>query len=291
MPTWTALSIAPDRARAEALGGALEAVAPSPTGVGVFEIEDGRGDWEVGGYFLAPPDNVALSILAAAHGARDFVVSKIPDTDWVAKVRRELSPVHAGRFIVYGGHDADAVSEHLIGLRVEAAMAFGTGHHETTRGCLLALDALSRALPRPRRVADIGCGTAVLAIAAAKRWRASCTASDIDPQAVATARENVRVNAEGPRVRCVEAAGFRHTALREGPRFDLVLANILARPLKRLAPDMAARCAPGGVIILSGILDRQAAAVVARYTAWGFSLERRIHLGQWTTLVMRRNRG
>jgi ribosomal protein L11 methyltransferase len=288
MPTWTALSLAASRAVAENLAEMLEALDPAPTGIGAFEIEDGRGNWEVGAYFTERPDGVALDILAAAAGAAPFLVSKLPDADWVAKVRRELSPVHAGRFVVYGGHDADRIPSHLIGLRVEAAMAFGTGHHDTTRGCLLALDGLARSGAAPRRIADIGCGTAVLAIAAAKRWRRPCLASDIDPQAVATAVENVRVNAVGGLVRAVRAVGFRHPALREGPGFDLVLANILARPLSRLAPDMARRVAPGGRVILSGILTRQAPRVEGVYRAWGFRPERRLRLGDWTTLQMRR---
>jgi ribosomal protein L11 methyltransferase len=288
MSTWTALSVAPDRAAAELLADRLEALDPAPTGVGAFEIEDGSGLWEVGGYFLARPDGVALDILAAASGAGGFAVSKLPDTDWVAKVRRELSPVRAGRFIVFGAHDADRISRHLIPLRIEAAMAFGTGHHETTLGCLLALDRLAKSAPPARRIADIGCGTAVLAMAAATRWKRPAIASDIDAQAVAVARENVRANAVCGLVRVVRAAGFRHAALVEGPGFDLIFANILARPLRRLAPDMARRTAPGGRIILSGILTWQAARVEAAYRAHGFAPERRLRLGQWTTLVMRK---
>ncbi|TVQ56503.1 MAG: 50S ribosomal protein L11 methyltransferase [Rhodobacteraceae bacterium] len=288
MPTWTALAVAPERAAAEALGAALEALSPAPTGVGVFEIEDGSGLWEVGGYFQAPPDGLALDLLSAAWGARPFVVSKLPERDWVAAVRRELSPVRAGRFVVYGEHDADRISPHLIGLRIEAAMAFGTGHHATTQGCLIALDRLSRRMTPPRRVADVGCGTGVLAMAAAKLWRRPATASDIDPVATATARANARANRMGPLVRVACAPGFRTPALREGPPFDLIFANILARPLARLAPDMARRAAPGGRVILSGILDRQAPATEAVYRAWGFRLEDRVRLAGWTALTLRR---
>ena len=288
MPTWTALATLPGRVAAEALAEAMEALDPAPTGVGAFEIEDGSGLWEVGGYFEAAPDEVGLALLAAAHGAGGFAVSKLPETDWVAQVRRELSPVFAGRFVVHGGHDAERVPPNLIGLRIEAAMAFGTGHHETTRGCLLALDGLARRGFRPRRVADVGCGTAVLAMAAAKLWRAPCVASDIDPVAVATARANAAANQVPREVRVAGGAGFRAAVLRERPRFDLIFANILARPLRRLAPDMAARTAPGGRIVLSGVLTRQAAGVEGVYRAWGFAPERRIRLGQWTTMAMRR---
>ncbi|MEL6520225.1 MAG: 50S ribosomal protein L11 methyltransferase, partial [Pseudomonadota bacterium] len=142
MPTFTALTTLPDEAQANMLGAAVEDLDPSPTGVGVFLVEDGSGFWEVGAYFTEAPDEIGLSLLAAAHGARPFAVSELPETDWVAKVRRELSPVEAGRFYLYGSHDAETVPADRIGLLIEAAMAFGTGHHGTTQGCLIAFDTL-----------------------------------------------------------------------------------------------------------------------------------------------------
>ena len=142
MATWTALTTAAGRDAAEALALSCEGLAPEPSGTGVFEIEDGSGLWEVGAYFTDPPDQIALSLLAAAHGARPFAVSELPDVDWVAHVRRELTPVVAGRFFVHGAHDAGRVPPGAQALCIEAAMAFGTGHHDTTRGCLLALDRL-----------------------------------------------------------------------------------------------------------------------------------------------------
>ena len=227
MPTWTALTTLPDSDKAEALGAALEALEPEPTGVGIFELEDGSGLWEVGGYFSVAPDVIALSILAAAHGARPFAVSDLPETDWVAHVRRELHPVEAGRFFVYGSHDAAALPADRIGLLIEAAMAFGTGHHGTTKGCLDAFDMLLTDDVVPRNVADIGCGTAVLAIAAAKATDAAVVASDIDPQAVEVACANAAANGVGGRVACLEAAGFAHPELARNAPFDLVFANIL----------------------------------------------------------------
>ncbi len=128
MPTVTALTTLEGKAQAEALGLALEALEPEPVGVGVFEVEDGSGLWEVGGYFVEAPDEIALALLAKAHGARDFSVSELPEVDWVAHVKRELKPVEAGRFFVYGAHDADRVPADAVALRIEAAMAFGTGH-------------------------------------------------------------------------------------------------------------------------------------------------------------------
>jgi ribosomal protein L11 methyltransferase len=288
MPTWTALTTLPDKDRAEALGLALEDLEPEPTGVGVFEMEDGSGLWEVGAYFTEAPDDIALTILAVAHGAKPFTVSEVPETDWVAHVRRELHPVEAGRFFVYGSHDADSLPEGRVGLLIEAAMAFGTGHHGTTQGCLEAFDRLLDAGLRPEAVADIGCGTAVLAIAAAKVLDGSFIASDIDPVAVDVAVVNAAANGVAAKVACVEAAGFDHADLAARAPYDLVFANILKGPLIELAPSVAAHVAPGGHVILSGLLTPQAEDVIAAYAAEGLSLQDRREIGDWTTLTLRR---
>ena len=194
MPTWTALTTLDGKAAATSLGEALEHMDPEPTGVGVFEVEDGSGLWEVGAYFTEAPDDTALLILSTALGAKPFSVSELPETDWVAHVRRELAPVEAGRFFVYGSHDADKVPQGKHPLLIEAAMAFGTGHHGTTLGCLQAVDRLADAGFHGKRVVDIGCGTAVLAMAAAAIWPEQALASDIDIQAVEVAQANLRAN-------------------------------------------------------------------------------------------------
>jgi ribosomal protein L11 methyltransferase len=289
MTTWTALTTLTGKHQAEALGAALEDLDPTPTGVGVFEIEEASDTWEVGGYFLEPPDNVALALLAAAFDAAEFAVSEVPETDWVAHVRRELTPVEAGRFFVYGGHDADKVPDDRIALKIEAAMAFGTGHHGTTLGCLRALDRMVEAGETAHSVADIGCGTAVLAIAAAKVWPETVMASDIDSVAVEVAEVNVRANGLDGQVRCVEATGFDHPELSAAQAFDLVFANILMGPLLDLAPDMARAVKPGGRAILSGILNEQADDVIARYQGSGFNLLNREAIVDWTTLTFARN--
>lgn len=288
MTSYSALTTLPGRDPAEALGLGLEALEPEPTGVGVFEMEDGSGLWEVGAYFTEPPDEIGLALLAAAHGARPFVVSEIPETDWVAHVRRELHPIEAGRFFLHGAHDADRCPEERIGLLIEAAMAFGTGHHGTTQGCLQALDKLLTTGFLPSAVADIGCGTAVLAIAAAKVLEGPVLASDIDPVAVDVARANVVANGVEGRIACVEAAGFEHEDLHENGPYDLVFANILMGPLIDLAPSVAAHVAPGGHAILSGILNEQADAVEAAYQTAGFGAAERLVIGEWTTLSVRR---
>jgi len=289
MPTYTALTTLPDPSNAQSLGVAMEDLTPEPTGVGVFEIEDGSGLWEVGGYFTDPPDTAALAILAAAFGAADFVISELPETDWVAKVRRDLSPVEAGRFFVYGSHDADKVPDGRIALLIEAAMAFGTGHHGTTLGCLRALDRLVDSGAAPDRVLDLGCGTAVLAMAAARVWPgARVLASDIDAVAVDVARANLAANGMTGALTCVEAAGLDHPDLAAAAPFDLILANILKGPLIGLAPDIAASSAPGGTAILSGILTPQADDVVRVYESAGFTTVRRDEIAEWTTLTLAR---
>ncbi|MEM9797999.1 MAG: 50S ribosomal protein L11 methyltransferase [Pseudomonadota bacterium] len=285
--SWSALTTLTGRDPAEGLGAAMEAMDPAPDGIGVFELEDGSGLWEVGGYFSEAPDETALAVLAAAFGAKPFIVSEIPPTDWVAQVRRALHPVVAGRFFVHGAHDADKVPADVVPLRIEASMAFGTGHHGTTQGCLAAFEALLTEGRPSGPVADVGAGTAVLAMAAAKAWPdAAVIASDIDEVAVEVALANLRENDLAGRVACVVASGFTHSAL-AGP-FSLIFANILKGPLIGLAPDVAAALAPNGHAILSGILNAQADEVASAYASHGVGeVDRRV-IGDWTTLTLRR---
>ena len=289
MPTFTALTTLTGKTEAEKLGAAMEQLVPEPTGVGVFELEDGSGLWEVGGYFTEAPDDTALALLAAAMGAAPFVVSELPETDWVAHVRRELAPVQAGRFFVYGSHDADKVPADSIPLLIEASMAFGTGHHGTTLGCLRALDRLVEAGFEAGKVADIGCGTAVLAMAAACLWPDPVLASDIDAVAVEVAASNAAANGLADKVICVEAAGFAHPTLTEAAPFDLVFANILKGPLVALAPDMALHVRIGGYAILSGILNEQAETVLDVYAQSGFNPVHREEIVDWTTITLMKN--
>jgi len=290
MPTWAALTTLDGQPAAEALAEAMEALAPAPTGVDVMEIEDGSGHYEVGGCFIECPDEAGLALLAAIHSARPFAVSRVDDRDWITQVQRELTPVETGRFILYGGHDAAHIPPNRLGLRIEAAMAFGTGHHGTTRGCLLLLERLVRRGEKPRRVADLGCGTGVLAMAAAKAWRVPCDATDIDPVAAWTAAENARANHLHPWIRSGQAAGVRSDLLRARAPYDLIFANILAAPLKRLAPDMARYLAPGGAVILSGLLRSQVAGVEAVYAGHGLHAAHRMVLGEWVSLLLRDRR-
>jgi len=288
MPTYTAITKLTSSEAAYALSEAMENMDPEPTGVGVFEMEDGSNLWEVGGYFIEEPDEIELMLMAQAFGAQPFIVSELPEIDWVAKVRRDLSPVEAGRFFVYGSHDADKLPEGRVGLLIEASMAFGTGHHGTTLGCLKALDRLDAEGFRGSRVVDIGCGTAVLAMAAARIWPDPVLASDIDAVAVEVADVNIAANDLQGRVRCLEATGFDHPDLQAAAPYDLIFANILMGPLIALAPDMARFSRPGGYIILSGLLVEQAPQVLAAYEAQGLRLHHREDIGEWATLTLQR---
>ncbi len=286
MLTYSALTTIFGEDAAYRLSDALEHLDPEPTGVGVFEVEDGSKLWEVAAYFLEWPDAGALAVLSALHGAKPFNISEIPDQDWVSKVQRELAPVSAGRYFVYGSHDADKVPDDCIPLLIDAAMAFGTGHHGTTKGCLEAFDALMLQGFEGRRILDIGCGTAVLAMAAAKVLPHSIIASDIDPVAVEVAKSNVLGNGLNDQVTCVTAAGFGASELEVNGPYDLIFANILKGPLIGLAPEMSRNTATNGHVILSGILNEQADEVLTVYARNGFNLVQKRVIVDWTTLTL-----
>ncbi|MBX6426988.1 MAG: 50S ribosomal protein L11 methyltransferase [Variibacter sp.] len=256
--------------------------------VSVFEA-DRR--WSVAIHCAAAPDLEALRALiveiAGAEAAAGLEIEKLARQDWVAASLAGLSPVRAGRFFIHGAHDRARVPPNAVPIEVEAALAFGTGHHGTTRGCLLALDRLLKAR-RPRRVLDVGTGTGVLAIAAAKAARRPVLASDIDRQAARIARANARANGVGAFVETIQANGLRGRRFRERAPYDLLLANILLGPLQRLAVPVARLTAPGGCVVLSGLLAGQVNAALAAYRPQGLALARRLDLEGWATVVLTR---
>lgn len=247
------------------------------------------GHWQVQAILGHQPDLEALtSALARALGAVPAVhLEPVPETDWVTASQEQNPPVRAGRYFIYGSHVKDAPPAGSIALRVDAGTAFGTGSHETTRGCLLALDRLARGRTY-RNTLDIGCGTGVLAMAAAKTFRIPVLASDIDPVAVAVARTNAQINGLARHIDVVCADGVDNRALNARGPFDLVMANILAGPLVGLAPKLRTRVAGGGVAVLSGLLGSQEPMVLAAYRDQGFNLTRRLNLKGWHTLVLTR---
>ena len=288
MTTFTALTTLPGRINASDLGGALERLTPQPIGVGVFELEDGSGLWEVGAYFSEKPDDISLALLAAVFQAEEFKISELPQIDWVSKVQRSLKPVIAGRFFVYGSHDSDKVPPDCEPLLIEASMAFGTGHHGTTKGCLLALEQLIKVGFKAKNVIDVGCGTAVLAMAAARIFSANVIASDIDSVAQSVAKMNIIANGLDQNIQCFEASGFAHEQIKTKNPFDLIFANILLAPLLGLATDISKYSLSGGYVVLSGILSEQAELVVKKYTGVGFSLSNQIEIGEWVTIIFRK---
>jgi len=260
-------------------------------------VDTGQGQWRVTFYLRRRVDEGVvrdLAIAAAgAEAAKALRFERIAAADWVAESLLGLKPVTAGRFVVYGAHDRGRVRPNRIGIEIEAALAFGTGHHGTTRGCLLALDAIlksirkdCRALSRDGCILDLGTGSGVLAIAAAKGLHRRVLASDIDVHAAQIARDNARLNRSGPLVRVCRANGLAAADIRSAAPFDLVFANILLAPLQKFAAPLTRIVAPRGRIILSGLLNAQANAARAAYPR--FTLERRLAIEGWTTLVLRR---
>jgi len=260
-------------------------------GTAVSLVDAGRGRWQVTIYFRDAPDRTALRALAVtaagpkAAGALRFAT--VAAKDWAGASLAGLTPVAAGRFVVHGAHHRAGIPANRIGIEIEAGLAFGTGHHGTTRGCLVALDRICKSRGKvPLRVLDLGTGSGVLAIAAARVLRRRVLATDIDAAAVRVARDNARRNRVGPQIEVLRANGPFAPAIRAGAPYDLVFANILLEPLQRLAAPLTKVIAPGGRIVLSGLLTSQANAAIAAYRA--LALERRLDIDGWTTLVLKR---
>jgi ribosomal protein L11 methyltransferase len=254
-----------------------------------FERPDGR--WDVTVHFADAPDQALVRELvknaAGAGIAAGITFDTVEAKDWVRASLEDLVPVPAGRFVVHGQHDRARVAPNKLGIEIEAALAFGTGHHGTTRGCLLLLDHVLKAW-RPRRVLDLGTGTGVLAIAAARALHEKVLASDIDPPSVQVARDNARLNVSGPLVQAIRATGFAAPQFARHAPFDLVLANILANPLRQLAGPMTRHLAPSAMVILSGLLTHQAPAVIAAYRARGLVPLRHLRIEGWSSLLLRK---
>ena len=265
-------------------------VSASP--VSASHVAANPGRWRVTVYFHAAPDEHRVRELAAlaggAEAAQALCFARVAQTDWVAESLAGLKPVQAGRFVVHGAHDRARIPSNRISIEIEAALAFGTGHHGTTRGCLLALDLFCKARSQRRklRILDLGTGSGVLAIAGARTLRSRVLATDVDAQAVRVAHANARLNHVGSLIEAVRADGVARRVVQARAPFDLVFANILLGPLQRFAAPLSKIAAPGARVILSGLLSSQANAAIAAYRP--LALERRIDLDGWTTLVFAR---
>ena len=278
---------APDLEAGRAASEVIEGLeAPLPLALTLFELQLPR--FVVEAYYDEAPRLEAIKSRLAQRDARlaDASLEEVPDQNWVALSQASLPPIVAGRLIVHGSHDRARFAMRHLAVEIEAGEAFGSGHNATTALCLEALDALARRRTL-RRVLDLGCGSGVLAIAAARVAPAArVIATDNDPVAVAIAKENARLNRAGRRVRVLTATGLAHPALRAAPPFDLVLANILPGPLVGLVPALRNVVRSGGVAVLSGLLDHQAREVGATYRAAGFQLLRRLQRAGWTALMV-----
>jgi ribosomal protein L11 methyltransferase len=262
---------------------------PAETAVAAFEAEDGR-TWLLEAYFAREPDEAAIRDLVrpfVGAEADKAVFLPLAQQDWVRASLEGLNPIRAGRILIHGAHDRAAVRPNDIAIEIEAALAFGTGHHGTTKGCLLAFADELRRRP-PRRVLDVGTGTGILAFAAAKTLRRPVVAGDIDAEAIRVARENARLNGIGALLRLYAGPGTRSPLADRPGHFDLVFANILAKPLRRLAPALVRVAAPDGILILSGLIARDVPGVLSVYAGLGFTLARRYDLEGWAALVLRR---
>lgn len=256
--------------------------------------EDVRPNWRVVGYAEDAPEpealERALAVAAAGAGIAPPLpeVAPLPEIDWLAENRKSFPPVRIGRFYIHRTHHDRPPADGRVAIRLDASLAFGSGTHASTQGCLLALDALARHF-RPRRILDLGTGSGILAVAAAKLWSARITATDIDVASVRMTRENAHANGVAARIALLQGPGTR--PVKRGPRFDLVLANIQVRPLAAMAPAVARRIRPGGYVVLSGLLRGDEAEALAAYRAQGLALAARLPLGDWVTLVLKKRHG
>ena len=274
----------------------VEFFDPAEIAASAFEIEAGparRKPWLLEVYFSPRVDQESVrTLLEQVIGgdlAAELVAETVEEQDWVAAALAGLPAVRAGRFLVHGRHGRAQVRANHLALEIEAALAFGTGHHGTTRGCLLALDRVLKRR-RPKRIVDLGTGTGVLAMASAKALKRRVHCGDLDRSAVDAALGNAAVNGVARFVRPVVAAGLHHPELRDGGPYDLIFANILAKPLRSLAPSISAHAAPGADLILSGLLIEDVPGVLSSYRAQGFALEWKMVLEGWATLMLRKFR-
>ena len=248
-------------------------------------FEDGPGTMQVQALYETKAEALAAQAgLNLSAGFENFVV-QLDDEDWVSKSQQGLPPVDAGRFGVHGSHDADTIPSHVTWpIHIDAGQAFGTGHHGTTKGCLVIFDTLLEAGFAPKTILDLGCGAGILAIAAAKALGQTVLATDIDPDAVAVTKDNANINGVSAHIISEVSDGFQSDILR-GRQFDLMFANILAGPLMGLTPDIANALTPGGQVILSGILDEQASTVAQAFESAGITATPQPSLSGWTSLL------
>ncbi len=281
-----AVSLAASRQGAELLAEMLQAIEPPPQASFVECVPGASGGWEAGGYFREPPDVLVLDLLAASAGCSQFRTEPVASRNWLACNQLDLGPVEAGGFWIHGSHETNPCPPGKRPIVIDAALAFGTGRHGTTEGCIQLLDRLYGMGFSPRNVCDIGCGTGILAIASAMLWTCQIIASDNDPDAVDQAVGNAANNEVGDQVRVVTCDGFEDPAHAGMAPYDMITANILSGPLKRLAGEFSSHCREGGRLIVSGLLAEEEGEMLDALTPRGFEAEDRIPIDEWLSLLL-----
>ena len=270
-----------------------DAMEPFADSLTIFESDGTGSTWQIQAVLAQGTDRTGLSavvsLIASANAVAEPVLELAPldNTDWLSKVRSDFPPFRVGRVFLHGSHYRPRPGDGPIRLTVDAGMAFGSGEHPTTRGCLLALQDLSR-YRDAARILDMGCGSGILSLAAARLWRSRVIAIDIDVEAVRVTRANARLNGVRSHVTAGAGNGYAAPLMARQAGFDVIVSNILARPLRGMAPELARSLNPGGYAVLSGLLRWQAAAVIAAHSAQGLRLVNRYPVGDWQTLVMQR---
>jgi len=283
--TWTGNEAALERVSVQL----TDVLFPPADAVSLTKDDDAAADdktgWKLEAYFSESPDEAALAALLENEAIAAPTIEELPDIDWVAHALEGLGVVEAGRFVLYGSHDADKVEgDDKIAIRIDANQAFGTGHHPTTAGCLELLSRFAGA--PPETVFDLGCGSAVLAIAAAKLWDVEVLASDIDEKSVEIANENIALNGVGDLANAIVADGFADPRIKVRAPYDFIFANILAGPLVEFAPAMADHLRPAGRVMLAGLMADQEARVIDAYQNAGFKLINRLDHKTWPVLLL-----
>ena len=282
----TAFVLVTSEDKARRLSYALEAMNPKPIGVATIVIEAPTQLWEVGAYFDQTPNDVELQLISAAFEINEFQLSELPPTDWVAKVNRDLTPVKAGQFWIYFSHNKQTKPTGLRDIKIASSMAFGTGHHGSTQGCLVMFDKIQSQQRRIKKVADVGCGSGVLSIAACQLWQAQIVATDIDEVAVEVTSENIMANQLDKKINTGSANGLTHQLHTSLAPFDLIIANILLKPLVELASEIKGKIHKEGSIILSGIMTNQESELRKAYQSVGFNLYNKVVIDEWVTLQL-----
>ncbi len=278
------LQIDDDVVQPEQLSAALERFIPSPTGIDISARESEQRH-ELCAYFAKPPNATQIELLRAAFEIDAIDISRLPDTNWLALANSKFSPIFTKKLYIHGTHNHATIPEGLEPILIDSTMAFGTGHHGSTIGCLKAIENLSQTGFVPKSMVDIGCGTAILAMSAVRIWDISVVASDIDPEAISVAAMNIKANDLDQQIECFCARGFDHQQLIALAPFDLIVANITMSSLLCLATEIRQHSLIGGYIILSGLLHQQAEPVAVAYKQLGYRLMTCIRVAEWSTLV------